>query len=409
MARARPETRRCEELLGAISSAKGHARDAAMKALQRWIEEGPDFGFGRKIDAAKMATEPRFASALDDVAAFCMPGILVAVPVADIAKWWITAPMWAALIAKLDPDDKLMTELMSSMDPIRAAAQEELKSWFEKHPNDVARAKRLLTLAAKRPSGLASRKAAVAVCVPILVRELRPRDVFPPEHDEVLEVFAADEELVLSVLERMPMERRTRRFELALARGAYHGITPRMLALASEEIVARVTELEAKKKQEREAERKAEEATKFARTNAPFRFVDPVRVLPKDYAALDDVKKAQYRATAGGYVASGKVRGPKDFIRQLKKDDLDESDAELQRWKVMRGAKHVYDLWVVWVENGMFFLAGKKTQVPVYMVQGSYLPRDDKPASKQLAVDLGNSERGIPWLAPKQKRRRNKS
>ncbi len=67
-----------------------------------------------------------------------------------------------------------------------------------------------------------------------------------------------------------------------------------------------------------------------------------------------------------------------------------------------------YDLWVVWVDNGSFFLAGTPTHAMVQIIQSSFLPMDRKAASAELAKLLANSEpkRGL-WLQPKQRRKRS--
>jgi hypothetical protein len=84
------------------------------------------------------------------------------------------------------------------------------------------------------------------------------------------------------------------------------------------------------------------------------------------------------------------VKGARDFLAKLRKDDLDAGDAELRRWKVMRQEEHVYDLWVVWVENGSFFIAGSPEPIPVHIVQGTYAPLADDATT--LAKELEDSE-----------------
>jgi len=73
---------------------------------------------------------------------------------------------------------------------------------------------------------------------------------------------------------------------------------------------------------------------------------------------------------------------------------------------VMRGKKHVYDLWVVWVENGSFFHAGTKDRVPVHVVQDTYEATIDDDAARDLAEDLAASVKKSLWWMPPKKRKR---
>ncbi len=88
---------------------------------------------------------------------------------------------------------------------------------------------------------------------------------------------------------------------------------------------------------------------------------------------------------------------PRDFIRQLRHEGLNESDAELRRWKILCAGKHVYDMWIVWVENGLFFVAGTDRRIPVDILQGRYQACDHRADSEELAKDLAASETRSLW------------
>ncbi len=133
-------------------------------------------------------------------------------------------------------------------------------------------------------------------------------------------------------------------------------------------------------------------------------FVDPIAVYPADFPALDAVARAQYRQAARAYTGGTEVRDAKDFKRRLKKMDLDESDAGMRRWHVEQGTKHLYDFWVVWVDNGSLFQANSAKRVPVHQVQNDFQALDRKPASKALAEDLDNSYPGDLWTMPTKKK-----
>jgi hypothetical protein len=208
--------------------------------------------------------------------------------------------------------------------------------------------------------------------------------------------FLEGDEIPL-ILAKTPMPHRApllRRLPVRLL-----NVNKQVLALAPPEILAMLAEDSA-----RAAAEASETATR--RAAAPYRFVDPVRVLADDYAKLDDVAKSQWRTAAGAYVESGTVEDPQDFVRQLAKEGLNEGDAQLQYWKVLRGNSHVFDLWVVWVENGSFFVAGQRDRVSVHIVQGRFVALEDTPEAHELAADLSDSQRVSLWdLATRSSRR----
>lgn len=357
MAQPSAETKVCEKLLSAIAARKL----GAMDALRTWIEEQPGYDFSRTRTLGECMKDARFSAAL-----------------VEVVPW------------------KQLLDLGCPQNPVREAAVEEMTAWLAKHPKEApARAKAILDLAAKTPRKQREWRTASFLCMPHVA-------VLPKTYDALLVPLCAvyrtpaEEKALLSALAKIPVARRDAILEVAIAEGAWERsrISKAMLALASKELCARLKARDAATAQKAKAAAVVERA---AKAGAPYRFVTPLRVLPRDYAALDEIGKAQYRAVAGSYVESGKVKDPKDFIRQLKKEELNEGDAELRRWKVMCGKEHVFDLWVVWVDNGAFFEAGTSKPLPVYIAQGSYLPRDRKAATKKLASDLALSEPKSLW------------
>lgn len=122
-------------------------------------------------------------------------------------------------------------------------------------------------------------------------------------------------------------------------------------------------------------------------------FHRPKDLWPDDFASLDAVGKAQYRQAAEAYVG-GAVRDGKHFVKRLLANDLDESDATMRRWQVKQGGRHVFDFWVVWVDNGSIFEAGTKNRVPVHQIQGSFQALQKKPKWTALADDFRRSTSG---------------
>lgn len=367
MTKPTAETKECETLLAAIVARKA----GAMDALRLWIEEQPGYDFSRTRTLGDLMVDARFALALPDVEPF-----------------------------------KQLLDLGCPQNHVRQAALEDVGAWLKSHPKDAARrAKAILDFAAKTPRKQREWRTAMFLCVPFVM-------VVPATYDAILVDMccahreAPEEKALLAAFAKIPAKRRDTILDAAIERGAWEWrISTKLLAFGSKALRARLTKRKAEAKKAAKVAAAKEKALKDA---APFRFVDPVRVLPRDFASLDAVGKAQYLVAAGGYVESGKVKDPKDFIRQLKKEELDEGDAEMRRWKVMRGNEHVYDLWVVWVENGAFFVAGTSKPLPVYITQDSYLPRDGSAATKQLAADLQHGAPESLWAIAQGKNKSTK-
>lgn len=243
------------------------------------------------------------------------------------------------VLGHFDADERALRAMLSSTDRVSEEAVSELRAWLDEHPAQALdRAKRILDLARAAPVGRRDRVNALRLCLPVVQRALGPHDALP--HDYVAMVEAEH---------------------------VQHDVRPL--------------------------------PTRTKKTGGPYRFVDPVRVLPTDYAGLDALGKAQWLATASGYVGA-KVRGPRDFIAKLRRQELHESDGEMRRWRVLRGDQHVFDAWLVWVENGAFFRAGTPELVPAYLVQDSYLPSNGTPDARRLAEELESSAPADLWTMP---------
>lgn len=309
-------------------------------------------------------------------------------------------------------DQELLAQLTSADADARA---KRIEGWFAAdRATAIAQVRRLLTLVHGLRSAVPLRAKGAFACLVALAKHLDAGEPLPPEADLAL-TFAEDQAMVRGLLERIPPARRVAMFEAWLAEGSWSRYLMPYLDLAPAAAAAIFEQARAKGAlretlgfvTHRSAELEPIVRRFEALLEAPppprpprvgsFRFVEPTRVLPRDYDALSAVAQAQYRQVAGSYVESGRVKDPKDFIRQLKREALNEGDAELRRWKVLRGDEHVFDLWVVWVENGMFFRAGSPDQVPVSIIQGSYLPKTDAPDVVELAEDLAASERESLW------------
>jgi hypothetical protein len=330
----------------------------------------------------------------------------------------------------LPSDDELLERLTWGPEDERARIVGAIVGWFAE---DRARASARVGAMLQRVRGLRSgaplRAKGAFACIVALAEGLGPGEPLPPECDLAL-TFHEDAAVVRSLLQRVPPPRRAAMFEAWLAEGSWSRYLVPYLDLAPSAATAILEQAQAKGELrevlawEGFAKRRGTipaldavlarfDAALGAEPPPPppppprigsFRFVDPVRVLPGDFDGLDPVARSQYLQIAGSYVESGEVTGPRDFVRQLNKEELDEGDAELRRWKVLRGDEHVHDLWVVWVENALFFRAGTEERSGVSVIQGRYLAERDEPALVELAEDLAASERESLWALPPAKK-----
>jgi hypothetical protein len=359
------------------------------------------------LEMMKEVVDGDSGSALRCIATVCVPDLVVEVARAELlADWNVTAGTYDRFLAAFDTEQRLLLQLESSTTAVQREAEVELRSLLKAHPERMPKLLRLAALAADSssrafPATVGSSGAAklARIVLPRWLSTMARGEPFPLEYHPL--VRHLDGKLIPGILAKTPMAERAALFRRVIS-ARMLSVDKKIRALAPPEILAEMAA---------ESKTAAKHASETAarRAAAPYRFVDPVCVLPGDYSALDDVAKAQWRTAAGRYVESGKVKDPKDFIRQLAKEELDASDAQLQYWKVLRGKKHVLDLWVVWVDNGSFFVAGQRESAPVHIVQGSYLALADTPEARKLAADLADSERGSLWELPRPKKRVKRS
>lgn len=332
---------------------------------------------------------------------------------------------------KLRSDEDTLRQLTWGDETQQIQLQTEITVGLQERPEEtLALLKRLLLLAGRERSGQPLRSRGGHFCLVALAAWLGDDAVLPPECDAVLN-FNGDRSQVRALLKRIPPARRGAMFSAWIREGSWSAYLMPYLDLApsaADDILAdartsgKLREVLSWEGFARLRGTLAELDGILARYDAIvaieappplpdpprvglFDFVDPQRVLPGDYAGLDEVGKSQYRQTAGSYIESGFVTDPRDFIRQLGHEGLHESDAELRRWKVLRAGKHVYDLWIVWVENGLFFDAGTDRRIAVDILQGSYQASDRRAESAELAKDLAASETRSLWALDEVKKK----
>ncbi len=320
-------------------------------------------------------------------------------------------------------DAELLRGLASDSYTVYSAAESELQGWFAAHPDAaVARATKLCE-AALGSEHAAARDKVGYVALPVVAHALAKGQVLPQKWDPLISVYGDPVEIRAMVLP-MPAARREAIFAREVATGDSNRIwrlvdlfldlapgctRPILDYFASRnELRQRLSWIQLTKWKTnvpevaailKEYEARAKKLPKLVPPPRPagsFTFTDPVVIGPRDYAKLDALGKAQYRAAAEAYLG-GKVKDAAHFVKRLEADDMNEGDAEMRRWKISKAGQHLYDLWVVWVDNGTFFHAGKSTRAPAYLVQDSYLPIGKSAAAKALADDLGNSAPQDLW------------
>lgn len=157
-----------------------------------------------------------------------------------------------------------------------------------------------------------------------------------------------------------------------------------------------------KAKRKLEPKPKPVKAAPPAEPDGPFTFTEPSVFWPEDYAGLDNIDKMQFRASGAAYMG-GVVKSGAHFVSRLPAFELDESDREWRRWKVMRDGVHAYDVWVFWVDNATVFPARKPERAPIQMMQGDWQPMNQRAPAKALANDFGRSAPSDLWTVPKTK------
>lgn len=329
-------------------------------------------------------------------------------------------------MAKARTDAQLFEGMSSSDYDVYSSAQVELEAWFEAHPTEAfARAEALCRLALESDSR-EGRQRVGYTALPLIVASQNP---LPAKYDGLISGYGNLEKLRATLL-AVPEKRRLAIFVSQLSdshsasRLVEHLLdlapdfaTPYLRAYFATTGVdgsqwhfgnwrshARVQKLitEHRAWMTKQPKKPAPPPPPPERKGT-LSFVDGVSVMQEDFDGLDAIGKAQYRLAAGAYVGGGSVKDPAHFIRKLEANDLDESDSAMRRWKVMQGDQHLYDFWVVWVDNGTLFEANGKKKLPVNQLQGSFqaLKRDAKWVA--LADDLRRSAPADLWTVKKRR------
>jgi len=129
---------------------------------------------------------------------------------------------------------------------------------------------------------------------------------------------------------------------------------------------------------------------------APLEFVDPAFVGVDQVAHFDDVALAQWRAAASSFFV-GNVRTPKAYLAKLAANGMESFDGMMCVWTVKRDGVHAYDLWMVWIDNGVVFPANEPKRAGVYLIQGDWQATDSSAASEQLERDFAASAPSDLW------------
>ncbi len=334
-------------------------------------------------------------------------------------------------MAKARTDAQLFEGMSSSDSDLYSSAEDELEAWFESHPTQArARAEALCTLALE--SG--SREGRQRVGYTALPTIVSSQKKLPASYDVLISGYGNLEKLRATLL-AVPEKRRLAIFVRQL--GDSHSasrLVEHFLDLAPDFVTPYLREYFAStgvdgsqwyfgnwkshaRVQKLITEHRAwmkKQPKKPAPPPPPpepkgtLSFVGGVSVMPEDFDGLDATGKAQYRLAAGAYVGGGSVKDPAHFIRKLEANDLDESDSAMRRWRVTQGDQHLYDFWVVWVDNGTLFDANGKKTLPVNQVQGRFQALKKGATWVALADDLRRSAPSDLWTskAPKKKKKR---
>lgn len=384
-------------------------KPSAKKALAK-LADGNEAS--RVHALAKLAAKTKaFAPAHREVALACIPSLALWVP-------WGELMQLEPLVDAYGFDDALLAALSSNIEAIR----NEADAVFMRDAS-VARAKAMLAKVETAPR-LVRQRGVPLVFLSVLAEH---GVAIPAKWDASIivsydEYVAHEDARLRQVLAALPMKRRLALLatEARKASGAKRRIYRKLMDLApglpaillaeSKDLRAALSERELtqwKKKLPEVARTLKTFEAKLAKipqppkppkpAPGPFTFDRRTVVKLGDYGKLDALGKAQWRLAAEGYIGGGRVSGPRQFVARLKREELDEGDAEMRTWRVLRDGAHVYDAWIVWVDNASFFVAGTPKRAPFYMVQDSVLPTDKKPASAELAKLIAASvpKRGL--------------
>lgn len=295
-------------------------------------------------------------------------------------------------------DKALFVALASNDYSTRSAAQEHVIAMLGALAPDaaVARVKALADAALT-----SAPKIAKAVGHKILPPLVKLGVAIPRTYDPLISGYGVIAEL-RDVLSSLPEDRRIailRREVLGDDGMASGRVRESLLDLIPK--TARAEILAALKNQERAARAKAPPPPPpVPREPGPFTFQEPSAFWPEKYGELDAIDKAQFRAAGAAYMG-GIVKTGEHFIKRLPSQELDASDREWRRWKVLRDDSHEYDVWVFWVDNATVFPARKTERAPVQMVQGSWQPLKQNTKAKTLADEMERSAPRDLWTLSK--------
>lgn len=307
------------------------------------------------------------------------------------------------------------------------AARGEIEALLAGSPPNVARATAMCDLGIQ----LASRDALDRVgttCLPTIAESLARGKQLPPAFDILVSIFGAPED-VRRILRAIPEPRRTaimqRQIDLAATDGNgymhtrifdFMDLTPEALQYLIDRPnpeLDRVTNSDVLAKY---GKRNPRIAKILATAHALRKQLDTARPKPQpppkrkgplrfkfqcivDVADADDltgVDLAQWRAAASAYFV-GDVKSAAQFRKKLVANGLDHLSGQMRRWSVFRGKSHAYDLWIIAVDNGVVFPAGKPARAGVYLIQDDWQATDTSAASQQLEKDFASSAPRDLW------------
>lgn len=369
----------------------------------------------KPVAATSKSTTKTTTTAAKSVAAPAKPAVPSAPMTKARAKELTRNDGWA--------DDMIFEALESPEAGAYNEASRQLVATLEALDPDAAveRARELCDAALRHPSADARTRIGAA-CLPVLIKF----GSLPAAYQPLASISGPIDDVRL-VFEALPLEQRLQMLRTNLANPAPS--PERVVELLDLAPAATTDVLELYERQQRpqwallkdpdldaQAERSPEIATILnafrdgirstpqpaPATSGPFAFSDPKTIAITDVGTLDGLGLGQWRAAAGAYVGVD-VKTTAQFIAKLEKDGKAASDADMRRWKVLRGGEHVYDVWIVGVDNGSVFPAGQKVSAGVHVVKSSWQSIDKKPASEQLARELAASEPASLWDPAKTK------
>jgi hypothetical protein len=390
-----------EKIVSDLASTLKSKRDKAAAELRAWIDTSGGDGFWKRLrHLAALASKQEFVRALPTVAELVLP------PLAFGTPWQEAKREYAALIAAFGEAETLLMSTGSNIANVAEPARRELEKRVR---GDVALAVRLAKLLHTRPYLMAGARRGPYALFPTLVRNGQ----WDARHESLIRITydygtPSDGAILREIISAVPEHRRKAIFDRAVHSGDLAIVGKHLLDLYPP-VLARVLEARRIGVKDRRVKALAEKDPRVRAILAaykppkrvipkkpekgPFDIVDPKVVQPADYKRLGSVDKAQWALNASGF-AGTRVRNPREFLAALEKEELDASDMEMRRWRVLRDGKHIYDLWIAWVDGGTLFHAGTKREVGVRLIQGHF---DARGRLEALADELERSEPEGSW------------